>query len=195
MKNKHLIIIIAVLFMFFIGCQASKDVQSDHRRPAREKTDTVVIAAEVTAVDLQARTVTLKHKDGNPFTLQVGDTVRRFEEIQVGDVVKAEYVTYMLSEFRDPTPEEYQEPLVVIEGTEIATDELPPGAAVGAVVKAVVEVAAKDLEAMLITLKGPRGNYVILPVKDASLLADIKIGERGVVTYAEAVALSLEKTN
>ena len=67
------------------------------------------------------------------------------------------------------------------------------GAAVGAVVKAVVEVAAKDLEAKLVTLKGPRGNYVILPVEDASLLADLKIGERGVVTYAEAVALTLEK--
>ena len=195
MKHKILIVILALFAMFLIGCQASKDVQSDHRRPAREKMDTVVIAAEVTAVDYQARTVTLMHKEGNPFTLQVGDDVRRFNEIQVGDVVKAEFVTYMLSEFRDPTPEEYQEPLVVIEGAELATDDLPPGAAVGAVVKAVVEVAAKDMEAKLVTLKGPRGNYVVLPVKDASLLADLKIGERGVVTYAEAVALTLEKIN
>jgi Cu/Ag efflux protein CusF len=193
MKKKHFIIIMALFSVFFVGCQASKDVQSDHRRPSREKTDTVVIAAEVTAVDSQARTVTLMHKDGKPFTLQVGDTVRRFDEIQVGDVVKAEYVTYMLSEFRDPTPEEYQEPLVVIEGAEVSTDNLPPGAAVGAVVKAVVEVAAKDLDSKLVTLKGPRGNYVILPVEDESLLEDLKIGERGVITYAEAVALTLEK--
>ena len=83
--------------------------------------------------------------------------------------------------------------MVVIEGAEVATDDLPPGALVGAVVKAVVEVAAKDLEAKLVTLKGPRGNYVVLPVKDDSLLAELKIGERGVVTYAEAVVLTLEK--
>ena len=56
-----------------------------------------------------------------------------------------------------------------------------------------VEVAAKDMEAMLVTLKGPKGNYVVLPVKDASLLAELKIGERGVVTYSEVVALTLEK--
>jgi Cu/Ag efflux protein CusF len=195
MKQKHNIIIMALFVMLFVSCQASKDMQSDHRRPMREKTDTVVIAAEVTAVDSQARTVTLMYKDGNPVTLQVGDTVRRFDEIQVGDMVKAEYITYMLSEFRDPTPEEYEEPLVVIEGAELATDDLPPGAAVGAVVKAVVEVAAKDMEAKLVTLKGPRGNYVVLPVKDASLLAELKIGERGVVTYSEVVALTLEKIN
>lgn len=193
MKKKNVIMMVGIVALLFTGCQSSKNVQSDHRRPAREKMDTVVVTAKVMAVDSENRAVTLADKQGNPFRLQVGDDVRRFDEIHVGDVVKAEYTTYMLSEFRDPTPEEYQEPLVVIESAEVVSDDLPPGAAVGAVVKAVVEVAAKDLEAKLVTLKGPRGNYVILPVEDASLLADLKIGERGVVTYAEAVALTLEK--
>ena len=120
--------------------------------------DTVVIAAEVKAIDSQERTLTLMHEDGKLVTMQVGDHVRRFEEIQVGDVVKAEYSTYILSEFRDPTPEEYLEPLVFVEGAEIATDDLLPGVAVGTAVKAVVEVAAKDLDAKLVTLKGPRGS-------------------------------------
>ncbi len=193
MKKRHLILIIAIVAMIFTGCQSTKNVQSDHRRPAKEKIDTVTIEAEVTAIDLQERAVTLKNETGNLFTLQVGDNVKRLDEIRPGDVVKAEYITYMLSEFRDPTPGEYQEPLVVIEDAEVASVDLPPGAAVGAVVKAVVTVEAKDMAAKLVTLKGPRGNYVVLPVEDVSLLEDLKIGERGVVIYAEAVALTIER--
>jgi len=46
----------------------------------------------------------------------------------------------------------------------------------------------------LVTIKGPRGNYVTLPVEDESLLEDLKIGEVGVITYIEAFALAIEKT-
>jgi Cu/Ag efflux protein CusF len=194
MKKKHLIIIVAIVAMMFTGCQSSKNVQSDHRRPAKERImEKVTIEAEVTAVNLQERTVTLKDETGNLSTLQVGDNVKRLDEIRAGDVVKAEYLTYMLTEFRDPTPEEYQEPLVVIADAEVASKDLPPGAAVGAVIKAVVTVEAKDMAAKLVTIKGPRGNYVVLPVEDVALLEDLKIGERVVIIYTEVVALTLEK--
>jgi hypothetical protein len=193
MNIKHLIIIIAIMAIIFTGCQSSKNVQSDHRRPAREKLHTITVKAEVIAVNLQERMMTLKNEAGYLFTLQVGDNVKRLDEIHAGDVIKAEYTTYILSEFRDPTPEEYKEPLVIIAGKEIAPENLPPGGEVGAVFKAVVTVEDKDMAAMLVTLKGPRGNFVILPVEDVSLLEELKIGERGVVTYAEVVALSLEK--
>ena len=48
-------------------------------------------------------------------------------------------------------------------------------------------------EDKLVTIKGPRGKYVTLPAKDPALLEELKIGEVLVMTYAEALALSLEK--
>ena len=49
-------------------------------------------------------------------------------------------------------------------------------------------------EDKLVTIKGPRGNYVTLPVEDESLLEDLKVGEVGVITYIEAFVLAIEKT-
>ena len=46
---------------------------------------------------------------------------------------------------------------------------------------------------MRAAMKAPRGRYVTLPVKDQALLEDMKPGEIGIMTYAEAVAISLEK--
>lgn len=193
MKKKHIIMIVCIIAMIFTGCQSTKNLPPGHRRPAKEKISEVSVEAEVAAINLQERVLTLKDAEGRLVTLQVGNHVKRFDEIEKGDIVKAEYTTYLLSEFRDPTPEEYQNPLVVISDGVVASEDLPPEVAAGILVKAVVTVEAIDIDAKLVAVKGPRGRHVILPAEDISLLKDLKIGERVVITYIEAMALSLEK--
>ena len=61
----------------------------------------------------------------------------------------------------------------------------------GAIVQAVVTIEAINREERKVTIKGSRGKHVTLPVKDQALLEDMK--EIGIMTYAEAVAISLEK--
>ena len=76
---------------------------------------------------------------------------------------------------------------------EVAPAEKPPGAAAGIVVRAVVTVEVINRGDKLVTIKGPKGKYLTLPVEDMSLLTDLEIGEVVILTYAEAVALSIEK--
>ena len=46
---------------------------------------------------------------------------------------------------------------------------------------------------MLVTIKGPAGNYVTITMQDHQLIEQLNVGEVGILTYAEALALSLEK--
>ena len=46
---------------------------------------------------------------------------------------------------------------------------------------------------MTVTVKGPRGNFVTVDVEDKALIEKLNVGEVGILTYAEALALSLEK--
>jgi len=70
---------------------------------------------------------------------------------------------------------------------------MDPAAILGAVVKAVVTVEVINRPEMIVTVKGPRGNYVSIPVEDKALIEQLHVGEVVVLTYAEAVALSLQK--
>jgi hypothetical protein len=45
----------------------------------------------------------------------------------------------------------------------------------------------------LVTIKGPRGKYMTFPVEDKALLGQLKVGELVIMTYAEAIAVSLVK--
>jgi hypothetical protein len=70
----------------------------------------------------------------------------------------------------------------------------PGQAAAAAVVKITASVEAIDHAASTITLKGPRGNVVTLPVgPEAKNFHQIKVGDFVAVTYAEALSLELKK--
>jgi predicted amino acid racemase len=64
---------------------------------------------------------------------------------------------------------------------------------VGAIVKAVVTIEALNRPLMVATVSGPNGNFVSIPMEDEKLITELHIGEVLVLTYAEAVAVSLEK--
>ena len=166
---------------------------TEERIKTKELVDSVLIKAEVVEINYETREVTLAGPMGNVATLEASEDVERFSEIEVGDFVAAKYMTYTLAEFREPTEEEMENPLVILAESGKATMEEAPGGAMGAEVRAVVSVELIDTENSLVTIKGPRGNYLTLPVEDEEVLKQVKVGELVVLTYAEAVALSLEK--
>ena len=47
---------------------------------------------------------------------------------------------------------------------------------------------------MLATVEGPNGNYLTIPMQDAAFLEQLHIGQVVILTYAEAVAVSLTKS-
>ena len=193
MTNKYTLAIVVILSFFFLSCKSGTDTQMSERRAPREKMKIVKIEAEVKEIDHKARVITLEGPMGNLVTLKVDDQVKRLNEIKKGDIVQADYWTYIFSEFRNPTPEEEKNPIMVYADANIASEEMPPGASAGVVVRAVVTVEVINKDGKLVTIKGPKGKYLTLPVEDTALLEDLEVGEVVILTYAEAVALSIQK--
>ncbi len=165
----------------------------EETRPDREKWDQVEMQGTVTAINPETRELTLMGTNGGLVTLTASEAVERFDEIAVDDVLKFEYYTYLKAEFRAPTAEEVAEPLQIMAEGGKAPEGMDPAAVVGAVVKAVVTIEALNRPYMMATVSGPAGNYVSIPMEDEKLMTELRIGQVLILTYAEAMAIALEK--
>ena len=78
-----------------------------------------------------------------------------------------------------------------------AAGKAPPGTspAAGGLrrFKVVTTIEGLDRPTQTVTVKGPRGNYLTARVADPSRLTKVHIGDTIVITYTEALAISLEK--
>lgn len=153
----------------------------------------VSITANIEAIDPAKREVTLKGPLGNTVTVAVDEQVKRLNEFKVGDHVTAEYFVAIAGELREPTAEEKASPLVVEEGAARAPQETAPAAGGLRQIKAVTTVEGIDLPTQTVTLKGPRGNYVTVRAQDPENLKKLRLGDTVVVTYTQALAVSLQK--
>lgn len=160
---------------------------------SREEAILVSLTASVQAIDYTNREVTLKGPLGNEVTFTVDQRVKRLDEVKVGDVVRADYYVSIAAELRKPTSEEEKNPLVVLD----AAGKAPPGTspAAGGLrrIRVVTTIEGLDRPTETVTVKGPRGHYLTVRVADPSNLTKMRIGDNIVVTYTEALAISLEK--
>jgi hypothetical protein len=186
-------LVILVALSLLLATTAFSQTSAGEKPPVKERWIRVKIKASVENINSEKREVTLKGPQGNLVTVTASEAVKRFDEIKVGDTVRAEYLTFLRAEFREPTAEEKATPLVVLAEAGRAPKEVDPAGVVGAVVKAVVKVVAINTEEKKVAIQGPRGNFLILPVRDEAVLNNLKVGEVVIMTYAEAVALSLIK--
>ncbi len=162
-------------------------------RPPIEKWNLVDIRGTVTEISKETRDITLLGPQGNLVTITASDAVERFDEIAVDDVLEFQFWTYAKAEFRDPTPEEIAEPVQTLVESGVAPEGMDPGAAVGAIVKAIVTIEVLNRPYMQVTVKGPRGNFMTLPMEDTELIKELHIGQVVIFTYAEAIVVSLDK--
>ena len=180
--------------LILISVNAYSQVGKDSIAP-REKWNLISMQGTVTETVKETRDITLRGTDGNLLTITAGEEVERFDEIEVGDAITFEYWEYLKAEFRKPTAEEIAEPLVAAAEAVKAPEGMDPGAVVGAVVKAVVTIEALNRPLMMATVKGPRGNYLAIPMEDEVLITELNIGQVLILTYAEAIAVSLTKVS
>ena len=187
-RNYSLAIVALILFSTNAFAQENKE-----RRAPREKSEQVTMQGTVSAINKETREITLMSKEGGLVTLTAGEEIERFDEIAVDDVLQFDYYTYIKAEFREPTAEELAEPLQMMAEGGKAPEGMDPAAVIGAIAKAVVTIEVINRPNMVVTVKGPNGNYVSIPVVDENLITELKIGEVLILTYAEAMAVSLEK--
>jgi hypothetical protein len=154
---------------------------------------TADLTATVVAIDPANRTVMLKRANGEVSEIAVGDQVRNFNQIKVGDVVRAHYTQAVALELKEGAPADAGPPKVESIVSPPAPTGAKPGGAVARKITATADVVAVEPAKGLVTLRGPEGREVDLNVQDPAQLKNVKTGDHVKVTYIEALAISVEE--
>jgi hypothetical protein len=148
--------------------------------------------ATVEAVDQSTRMVTLKGPEGKSVTFKASDEVRNLAQVKVGDTVKFAYyeslaVRVLKAGEAFPTA-----------GESAAMARAKPGekpaGVVGTETTVNATITAIDKKAKTATLKGEDGKSVTVKPLRPEKLDEVKVGDRLVITYTEAVAVKVEKS-
>ncbi|MBB5443866.1 MULTISPECIES: hypothetical protein [unclassified Paraburkholderia] len=190
MINRKLIIAAALVCLANTGFAQTEAPVTVKSEPGKVTVSgTVKTTATVVGIEPATRTVLLKDPKGRVVQVVVGEEARNFDQIKVGDVVKAEYsqaLTIMLKKGNAPlTANETQTLARTPAGAK-------PGGSASREVTIMANVIAVDHQSGMVTLKGPQGNTVDLIVQDPEQLKRIKKGDQMQAVYTEAVAISVE---
>lgn len=158
-----------------------------------ERTILVTVTAKVEAIDQAKREVTLKGPLGNVVTFVVDERVKRLNEVKVGDEVTADYYVSLAGELRAPTEDEKKNPLTILAGAARAPKGTAPAGGGLRAFKVVATVIGLDLPTQSVTLEGPLGNSGTIRAENVEKLKQLRLGDTVVVTYTEALAISLQK--
>ena len=151
------------------------------------------ISAQITAIDPKTRNITMEGSLGNTITLKASEAVTRFDEFAVGDLVQAMYSESLSGELRAPTEAELEAPWVELDGAAIAKENMAPAAGVGIIVRAVCTIEGMNRATRTVTVQDPRGLFHVIPDVDPANMEGVNIGDTIIITYSQAIALSLEK--
>ena len=148
-------------------------------------------SATVKAVDVAARTVTLQNAAGETATMKVGPEVKRLSEFAPGDTLLVVVEQDLVLEYQSAgTPA--VKPTAVA-GAERADAGQAPAGIVAAGVQATVTVTAIDSPNRFVIFQGPGGTLYQVKAGPKVKLEKLKVGDRLLATYVEAVAVQLEK--
>jgi len=147
--------------------------------------------ATVEAVDQSTRMVTLKGPKGNSVTFKASDEVRNLAQVKVGDEVKFAYYESLAVRVLK-TGEAFPTAGESAAMARAKPGEKPAGV-MGTETSVNATITAIDKAAKTATLKGEDGKSVTVTPRDPKNLEKVKVGDRLVITYTEAVAVSVEK--
>lgn len=152
--------------------------------------DTLTLDAEVVAVDHEARTAVLLMPGGAKTPITVGPEAINFDQVQVGDRVKAlvteELAIYIGDE--NSAAGDGAEAVAVL-----AEKGAQPGGIVAETARATATVTAIDLDAHTATLQFDDGTTKTVDVRPDVDLSKQKVGAKVVFEVTRMVALSVEK--
>ncbi|MFO0491325.1 MAG: hypothetical protein ACK51T_02715 [bacterium] len=159
-----------------------------------EETVDITVAAKVKAINYSTRQVTLVSADGRETSFRVGDQVQRLNEVKVGDNVQARFTASVVAELRAPTAQEIANPIAITRTQGRTPQGSTPGAGVIDAVRIVTQIQSVDVPNMLVTLRGPLGETATFKRTNPDRVRLLRAGDTVVLTYTQAVGVSLEKT-
>ena len=150
----------------------------------------VEASAQIVSLDKKTRTIGLKGPKGQVMDVVAGPEVKNFSKIKVGDMVVVRYMQSLALELQ--AVKTGATGISVTEGAGTAEPGKRPAAGAVREIQAIAKVTGMDEKAKTISLTGPRGNTVTLDVQNPDQFKVVKMGDEVLVTYTEAVAVSVE---
>jgi hypothetical protein len=170
--------------------QASRAAAFQPGEPGGVVVDTYEITATVTDINKDSRKVTLQGPAGRKITVKAGPNVVNFDQIQVGDQVKARVTQQLVIFMRNSNepPDTAQAATVML-----APVGAKPGGLVADTVQITAKVKAINADTHEATLEFPDGSTQTFPVRKDVDLTQRKVGEEVVIRSTEALAILVEK--
>jgi len=166
-------------------------VNSATDKPRISTSQTVTVNAIVEAINHETREVSLRRQDDTVVSFVASEHARNLDQVQVGDVVVAQYEESL--DIRVITVENAQADIA--EATVAARTEkgeMPGVAAMNTTVVTAI-VHEINLDTNTFKLQGPQGNIQEFTARDPENLKKAAVGDLVVITYSEAIALTVEK--
>jgi hypothetical protein len=157
--------------------------------PGGTRVDTYQTRATVTAIDRPNRRVTVVSPNGATANLKIGPDVVNFNQIEIGDQVKATVTRELVvSMANQATPDDGAAAMVAL-----APVGARPGGVVAGTVQITARVVAINLKQHQATLQLPDGTKKIIDVRKDVDLTHRQVGEEVVIRTTESVAILVEK--
>jgi len=186
--NIKSILIAAALALSVSAISAEQAAGSD--KPSISASQAVKMTAVVEAIDYETRKVVLRGPEGNTRTITASPEEQNLDQVKPGDLVNVEFIQNISIE------------VFANDGTEPGTGSMSavgraekgqePGMAAmdTKIVTAIVE--AINIEANTFKLRWPDGNIAEYKARDPENLKKADVGDLVVISYTEAIAVSVE---
>ena len=187
---KKTLILFTFLMLFTSTCWAGEKAAAD--KPSMSTSEKVIITALVEAINHETREVTLRGPEGNSVSFVASEEARNLDQVSAGDIVMAEYIQSMSIEVMANDGSKPGAGEMAAAGRS-EKGEMPGMAAIDTVV-VTATVEEINIEANTFKLKGPSGEIKEYEARDPENLKKVAVGDLVVITYTEAVAITVEKT-
>ena len=149
---------------------------------------TVSVAGTVETIDKGRRAVNIKTADGKFVALDVPASAKRFDELKVGDKVKATYNNNVMVRLK-PAGEAAVD---TADASSTMGKEAKPGGAAATTRTMTATVAEVDKAASSMTFTGPQGWKYSRRIVDPKVFDQVKVGDKVDITWSTDVTIAVE---
>ncbi len=149
---------------------------------------TVTVAGTVETIDKSRRSVNIKTADGKFVALDVPASAKRFDELKVGDKVKATYNNNVMVRLK-PAGE------AAVNTADTSSNmgkQARPGGTTSTVRTMTATIADIDKSTSSMTFVGPNGWKYSRRVVDPKVFDQVKVGDRVDITWSTDLTVSVE---
>ncbi len=187
MKKEFGMLLALVLSLNVWGCTSATPKQELNVA----RSNVVSATATVEKIDMNKRLVTIRGTEGDTMTIHAGKEVVNLPQVRVGDKIEVDYVQSLAVRMAKPGE-------VRNETAEMMTKAKPgnkPGVAELIETTVTATILGLDRVNETATLKLPNDEMMVVKVQDPTNFDKVKVGDTIVITYTEAVAISVRGKN